>query len=50
MNSWLVFWTIWLVLSGIAFAVITAVVAVRGAVDLRRMLRGLREQRERASE
>ncbi len=41
MNEWLVFWTIWAIIAVASFAIITAVVAVMGAADIRRMLRGL---------
>ena len=40
------FWAVWLVISGVSFAVITAVVTVRGFGDLRRMFRLLRQQHE----
>jgi len=41
MNAWLDFWAIWLVISGVAFAGITLVVAVKGFHDLRAMFAGL---------
>jgi hypothetical protein len=43
MNLWLDFWTAWLLLAGVAFAAITAIVAVKGFKDLRSMFAGLRE-------
>jgi hypothetical protein len=44
MRFWLGFWTILLVVAGTSFAVITAVVAIKGFGDLRAMLRGLSGQ------
>jgi hypothetical protein len=41
MNLWMTFWTVWLVLAGIAFAGITLIVAVKGFHDLRNMFAGL---------
>jgi len=38
MAGWLTFWEISLVVSGVAFAVISVIVAVRGFGDLRRMM------------
>ena len=37
MNPWLAFWTVWLVLAAVSFAVITAIVMVKGYRDLRSM-------------
>ena len=45
MNYWLIFWTAWLALAGVSFAVITGIVMVKGYKDLRSMFSGLREQR-----
>jgi hypothetical protein len=41
MYGWLTFWEISLVVSGVAFAVISVIVAVRGFGDLRQMMAGL---------
>jgi hypothetical protein len=41
MSAWGYFWAVWLVISGVAFAVITLVVAVKGFQDLRAMFSGL---------
>jgi len=41
MRAWEIFWTIWLVISTAAFALITVVVTVKGFGDVRRMLRGI---------
>jgi hypothetical protein len=49
MRAWKIFWTVSLVASGIAFAVITAIVSVRGFGDLREMFRNLRKQGEGAA-
>ena len=38
MSGWLTFWEISIVVSGIAFAFISVVVAVRGFGDLRQMM------------
>jgi hypothetical protein len=46
MNGWLIFWTIALIVSGCAFAFITAAVTVLGFRDLRHMFAGLSHQRE----
>ena len=45
MNDWLVFWTAWLVIAAVSFAVITGIVTVKGYKDLRSMFRRLAEQR-----
>ena len=42
MNAWQSFWTVWLLLSGVAFAVITVVVTIKGFGDVKRMLSGLK--------
>jgi hypothetical protein len=44
MNAWLAFWTIWLVIAGGSFFVITAIVTVKGYKDLRTMFSRLGEQ------
>ena len=41
MNGWAIFWAIWAIIAGVAFAAITVVVAIFGAGDLRRMFRNL---------
>jgi hypothetical protein len=46
MNNWLVFWTVSLVTAGVSFAVITAIVTVKGYKDLRSMFSRLAEQRD----
>jgi len=45
MNYWQIFWTAWLALAGVSFAVITAIVMVKGYKDLRSMFNRLAEQR-----
>ena len=45
MNHWLIFWTASLVIAAISFAVITAIVMVKGYRDLRQMFDRLAEQR-----
>lgn len=45
MNYWLVFWTVWLVIAGVSFAAITAIVTVKGYADLRTMFSRLTQQR-----
>lgn len=49
MRAWELFWTASLVVSGIAFAAITAIVSVRGFGDLREMFRNLRQQAQDAA-
>ena len=44
MISWLNFWTVSLVIAGASFAVITAIVTVKGFADLREMFKGLKKQ------
>ena len=44
MNYWLIFWTVWLVIAGVSFAVITGIVMVKGYWDLRQMFSRLAEQ------
>jgi hypothetical protein len=46
MRFWQVFWTIWLLVAGSAFAFITLVVTLKGFADLREMFTGLGEQQE----
>jgi hypothetical protein len=48
MESWRVFWTIFLVVSGVSFAFITVVVTVKGFRDLLDMFSRLGEQQERS--
>lgn len=50
MDPWLAFWTVWLVIAAISFAVITAIVTVKGYRDLRSMFSRLAEQRARDRE
>lgn len=50
MKSWQIFWEISLIVSGAAFAVITAIVTFKGFHDLRNMFRGLLRQREESPE
>jgi hypothetical protein len=42
MQGWQIFWTIWLLFAGAAFAIITVVVAIKGFGDVRRMLSGIK--------
>jgi hypothetical protein len=44
MISWLNFWTVSLLVAGASFAVITAIVTVKGFEDLRVMFKGLKKQ------
>lgn len=44
MNYWLIFWTVWLVIAGVSFAVITGIVMVKGYRDLRSMFSRLAVQ------
>lgn len=44
MKYWELFWTVCLLVSGTAFAVITLIVIVKGGPDLREMLRQLKRQ------
>ena len=46
MNGWMNFWAAWLVISGVAFAVITLIVAVKGLRDLLAMFAGLSVKRQ----
>lgn len=41
MNLWAEFWGAWIILSGLTFAGITIIVAVKGLADLRAMFRDL---------
>ncbi|HLJ14296.1 MAG TPA: hypothetical protein VKV15_07355 [Bryobacteraceae bacterium] len=43
---WQIFWTASLLIAGSCFVSITIVVIVKGARDLRAMIRGLAERRE----
>ena len=45
MNYWLIFWTVWLVIAGVSFAVITGIVMIKGYKDLRLLFSRLAEQR-----
>ena len=47
MKAWQYFWAISLLISGISFAGITLVVALRGLQDLREMFGHLLEQKEK---
>ena len=42
MQSWQTFWTVWLLFSGGAFALITVVVAIKGFGYVKRMLSGIK--------
>ena len=44
MHAWQIFWTVWLLFAGAAFAVISIVVALKGFGDVRRMLSGIKAQ------
>ncbi len=46
MRYWEIFWTFWLIAAGLSFAVITAIVTVKGYRDLRNMFSGLASQKE----
>jgi len=49
MIFWLSFWTVALLVAGVSFACITAVVTVRGVSDLREMFQRLRREDPGAS-
>jgi hypothetical protein len=44
MITWLNLWTVSLIVAGASFAVITVIVAIKGAVDLKEMLQSLAKQ------
>jgi hypothetical protein len=44
MISWINFWTVSLIVAGASFAVITAIVTVKGFEDLRLMFKELKKQ------
>ena len=44
MHGWQIFWTIWLLVAGAAFAIITVVVTLKGFGDVRRMLSGIKSR------
>lgn len=46
MQAWQTFWTLWLLFSGAAFAIITVVVTIKGFGDVRRMLSGMSKQHD----
>lgn len=46
LSGWALFWTLWLVVAGASFGLITVVVSVLGFRDLTSMFRRLREQDE----
>jgi hypothetical protein len=46
MRAWQLFWAVSLLISGVSFAGITVVVAVRGIGDLREMFAHLRKRRD----
>lgn len=46
MQAWYDFWMASFVLAGSAFAIIAAIVLVRGIGDLRQMLAGLRKEQD----
>ena len=41
MIGWVTFWAVWAIIAGVAFAIITVVVAIVGAADLRKMFHSL---------
>lgn len=45
MHGWQIFWTLWLLFAGAAFAIITVVVTLKGFGDVRRMLNGIKGQK-----
>jgi hypothetical protein len=45
MHGWQIFWTLWLIFAGTAFAAITVVVTLKGFGDVRRMLSGIKGQK-----
>ena len=45
MILWAEFWQAWLIISGVAFAGITLIVAWKGLADLRTMFRDLAERK-----
>ena len=47
MQAWQMFWTVWLLFSGAAFAIITVVVCIKGFGDVKRMLSGIKAQDNR---
>lgn len=47
MDAWYYFWVTSFLLAGSAFAVVAAIVLVRGVADLRQMFEGLRAERRR---
>jgi len=47
MHGWQIFWTIWLIVAGAAFAGITVVVTLKGFGDVRRMLSGIKSRDEK---
>jgi hypothetical protein len=47
MQGWKTFWTVWLLFSGAAFALITIVVSIKGFGDVKRMLSGIKAQDNR---
>lgn len=44
MITWLNLWMVSLIVAGASFAVITVIVAIKGAVDLKEMLQSLAKQ------
>ncbi len=50
MRYWLFFWTFAAVTAGLSFALITIVVTIKGARDLRDLFRRLVEQKRRHGE
>ncbi|HVY31627.1 MAG TPA: hypothetical protein VHB79_34065 [Polyangiaceae bacterium] len=46
MEAWKTFWTLWLLFSGAAFALITVVVTIKGFGDVKRMLSGMTKQHD----
>jgi hypothetical protein len=50
MRYWQMFWTVWLLVAGLSFALITLMVIVRGGRDLRVMFRDLSRQKDTQAE
>ncbi len=46
MQAWQTFWTIWLLFSGAAFALITVVVSIKGFGDVKRMLSSIKGRKD----
>jgi hypothetical protein len=46
MRAWEIFWTVWLVISGASFAIITVIVTLLGFRDVKAMFRSLERRPE----